>query len=146
MVHVRDAVALAQEELGINRLLISPDLRTSAQKPFLDRYTDLLELTRSQQIAIRSVLSQYLERVAYDHSKLPFEFYPFERSPKNRDRRVILLSPFVSFGRPVLARRGITTRAVSQRLDAAEPPRLIMADYEISSDELEEAVLFETAA
>ena len=146
MSSVREAVDLAQSELGIDRLLISPDLRTSAGKLLLDRYTDLLELTCSQQIAIRSVLAQYLERVEYDESQLPSQFYPFERSPRNRDQKVILLSPFVSFGRPVLTRRGISTRAITQRLDAGEPEDVLLEDYGITPDELEEAVLFEAAA
>lgn len=43
MSSVREAADLAQTQLGIDRLLISPDLRTSAGDLLLDRYTDLLE-------------------------------------------------------------------------------------------------------
>lgn len=143
---IREAVDLAQSEFRISRLLISPDLKTAAGRLFLDRYTDLLELSRSQQYAMRVVLDQFLERVEYDDSKLPAEFYPFERSRRNQGKRIILVSPFISFGRPVLKSQGISTRAVVQRLDAGESEELILRDYRISEAELEEAVLFEAAA
>jgi len=123
-------------------------LETTAtiRRLFLDRYTDLLELSRSQQYAMRVVLGQYLERVEYDESRLPAEFYPFERSQRNQGQRVILLSPFISFGRPVLKSQGVSTRAVVQRLDAGEAEDIILGDYRITQAELEEAVLFEAAA
>ncbi len=143
---VREAIDFAQTEFGIDRLLVSPDLRMSAGTLFLDRYSDLLELSPSQQFAIRTVLEQFLERVEYDDLALPSEFYPFGKTPRIRDGRVILLSPFVSFGRPVLVRRGISTRAIAQRLDAGESQEAILEDYGITSDELAEAVLFEAAA
>ncbi len=143
---IREAADLAQTEFRISRLLISPDLKTAAGRLFLDRYTDLLELSRSQQYAMRVVLNQYLERVEYDESKLPAEFYPFERSQRNQGQKIILLSPFISFGRPVLKSQGVSTRAIVQRLDAGEAEDIILGDYRITQAELEEAILFEAAA
>jgi uncharacterized protein (DUF433 family) len=143
---IREALGVAESEFGIDRLLTSPQLKASAGQLFLDRYTDLLELSRSQQIAMRVVLEQYIERIVYDASKLPAEFYPFERSSRNQGKRLILLSPFVSFGRPVIKSRGISTRAVAQRLDAGESEDAIIKDYAISKAELEEAILYEAAA
>ena len=95
---------------------------------------------------MRVVLSQYLERVEYDDARLPAQFFPFERVPQNRGKKLIVLSPFVSYGRPVITSRGISTRAVAQRLDAGEPENVILSDYEITADELHEAVLLEAAA
>lgn len=143
---IREAVTIAEEEFGIQRLLVSPALRTGAGKLFLDRYASLIELSPSRQFALREILVEYLERVKYDESKLPAEFYPFERSPRNRGARVILLSPFISFGRPVIRRRGISTRAIVQRLDAGEDVAAILEDYGITEPELEEAILYEAAA
>lgn len=143
---IREATNVAETEFGITRLLISPQLKVAARKLFLDRYTELLELSPSQQFAMRVVLEQHLERVEYDQSKIPAEFYPFVRSPKNQGQRIIVLSPFISFGRPILRRRGISTRAIVQRLDADEPKKMILQDYNMTEAEFEEAVLYETAA
>jgi uncharacterized protein (DUF433 family) len=143
---IREAIAGAEKDLGIPRLLLDPRLTTSARQLFLDRYTDIVELSRSQQIAMRSILEQYLERIEYDGTRLPSQFFPFERLPENTGRKVILITPFVSFGRPILTRTGISTRAITQRLDAGESPDEIVRDYDLTEAELEEAVRFETAA
>jgi uncharacterized protein (DUF433 family)/DNA-binding transcriptional MerR regulator len=143
---IREAIGIAEQELGIERLLVSPQLKAAAGELFLDHYTYLLELTRSQQWAMRAVLEQYLERVEFGSETTPVEFYPFERSPRNRGQRPILLSPFISFGRPVIRSRGISTKAIVRRLDAGESEEEILKDYEISESELEEAILYEAAA
>jgi len=143
---IREAVTIAETECDVRRLLISPDLRTFAGELFLDSYANLVELSRSRQIVLKAVLEQFLARVEYNEAKLPFEFYPFERSPRNRGARVILLSPYLSFGRPVLRRRGVSTRAVVERLDAGEEQSVVAEDYQITDAELEEAILYEAAA
>jgi uncharacterized protein (DUF433 family) len=143
---IRYAIGTAEKDLGIPRLLFDPRLKTSARQLFLDRYTDVVELSPSQQLAMRSVLVQYLDRVEYDSHKLPFEFYPFERSPQNAGRKVVLITPFVSFGRPIIHRTGISTRSIAQRLDAGEAVETLVDDYRLTEAEIEEAVLFEAAA
>lgn len=143
---IRQAVDIAQEQFGIRRLLISPDLRTSAGELFLARYTHFLELNEGQQLAMKSILDQFLERIEFDESKLPFEFRPFERSPRNAGAKIVVISPFVGFGRPLLQRSGVSTRAVVQRIEAGESPEAVMADYGLEEAEVEEAILYEAAA
>ncbi len=143
---IRDALAIAEQDLGITRLLLDPQLKTSAKQLFLDRYTHILELSRSQQLAMRTILEQYLERIEYDSSKLPSEFFPLEKLPQNAGQKVILIAPFISFGRPIIRRVGVSTRAVAQRLDSGESPEEVMRDYNLGEAELEEAILFEAAA
>lgn len=144
--YIREAVAIAEEQYGIQRLLISPDLRTSAGQLFLDHYTGLLELSRAKQLAMREVLTQYLERVQFDESQLPVEFHPFARMPRNTNQEIISLSPYVSFGRPLIRRVGVSTQAIVQRLEAGEPGEEVELDYGLEHEELEEAILYEAAA
>lgn len=143
---IREALEIAEGQLGIQRLLLDPRLAASAGRLFLDRYTDLLELSRSQQLAMRTILAQFLERVQYDETRLPARFFPFERAPRNAGEKIILITPFVSFGRPIITRTGVSTRAVAQRLDAGEPLETVRSDYGLTDAETLEAVLFEAAA
>ena len=143
---IREAVAIAENQLGIPRILLDPRLKASGGQLFLDRLTDLVQLSASQQIAMRMILEMYMERVEYDESNLPTEFSPFEKLPENSGRKVITLNPFVTFGRPVIRRVGVSTRAIVQRLDAGESSAEIISDYELTEAELEEAILFEAAA
>jgi len=143
---IREAIRIAEAELGIPSLLLDPRLKSSAGELFLDRYFDLLSLSGSRQVAMRSILEEFLERVEYDEANLPSEFYPLERMQRNKGAKLILITPFVSFGRPFIQRVGVSTRAVAQRLDAGESVDLVRQDYGLEGAELEEAVLFEAAA
>jgi uncharacterized protein (DUF433 family) len=143
--YVRKALAIAQEEFGIKRLLISPDLLASAGQLFLDRYTHFLELSPAQQLAMRSVIEQYLDRVVFD-ARLPTEFFPLERSLRNRGQRLVLVSPFVAFGRPIIKRVGVSTQAITARLNAGEDRATVINDYDLQDAEFEEAILYEAAA
>lgn len=144
--YIREALEVAEEEFDIERLLISPQLRTSAGQLFLDRYTELLELSKGKQLVMRDVLGEYVERVRFDESRMPIEFHPFSRMPSNTMRDLISLSPYVAFGRAIIRRLGVSTQAVVQRLEAGEPADEVMQDYELSPQELQEAILYEAAA
>lgn len=143
---VREAVALAENEFGIERILIRPELRTSAGKLFLERYTELLELSGAAQTVMLGMLDEYLKRVTFDEMKLPVEFRPYSKKPADAGRDLISLSPYIAFGRPLIRRVGISTQAIVQRLDAGEPAAEVMRDYGLREEELEEAILYEAAA
>jgi len=142
---VRDALRFAERQCQVRRLLLSPELRAHAGELFLDRYGQLISLTRSGQFALRKILEDYLKRVVWDRN-LPIRLYPFVRSEAADAPRDIVIDPTVAFGRPVVARRGISTAAIAERLDAGESQEAIAADYELTPREVEEAVLYERAA
>lgn len=144
---VREALDVAQREFDIQRLLVSPALRTSAGKLFLDTYESLLTLSRSGQIALKKLLDRYLTRIDFEDQDLPVKFFPFPRGRAlTRDDRVILLSPFVSFGHPVVTGAGVSTSAIVNRVDAGESVRAVAADYGIEASQVEDAILYERAA
>jgi hypothetical protein len=61
----RKAVDYAEKEFGIDRLLLSPELKSSAGHLFLERYGELVNLSLSGQLAMRKVLEAHLARVDY---------------------------------------------------------------------------------
>jgi uncharacterized protein (DUF433 family) len=144
---VREALDVAEQEFGIERLLIHEDFRYEARNLFLRRYGQLVTLTKGQQIAMEHVLEIYLHRVEYGSDRLPFKLYPLTRGEKADDSpRIIVLDPHVSFGRPVVERLGISSRAIVSRINAGEEPAHVQEDYGLSVDEFEEAILFESTA
>ena len=146
LVDVRTAVGLAEREFGIERLLIHQDLRTSAGELFLESYFDLVQLSPAIQLAMRSILAQYLERVDFDQMKLATDFFPIERRLPRPNNRIVRVSPFVSFGQPVIARVGVTTHVITERVNAGEPQAILIEDYGLEAPEFEEAILYEAAA
>jgi uncharacterized protein (DUF433 family) len=141
---VREAIENAKNEHNIQRLLIHPNLRTSGGALFLDYYFQLVDLSNSKQMAMRQILEHSLKRVELDED-LRYTFFPMPRV-MGPDARPILVSPYVSFGSAILERRGVSTYAIRQRIDAGEKQDDIIADYDLMEDEFEEAIRYEAAA
>lgn len=143
---IRTALEYAQRELGVERLLLSHELSTDAQDVFLGCYGALINLSRSGQLAMQSVLSAHLKRVDWEDSRLPVRLFPFVGPDAVADSRHIAIDPAVGFGRPIIFRRGISTHVIVDRIDAGETVQDIAADYELATSEVEEAVVYEQAA
>ena len=143
---VRSAVRYAERELGIDRLLTRKDISAAAGELFLDRYGELLSLTASGQLAMRRVLEEHLKRVEWDAWQFPVRLYPFVLPDGLTGERPIAIDPTIAFGRPIVTRVGVSTRAIADRIDAGESVADLAADYSISEAEVEQAVLYERAA
>jgi uncharacterized protein (DUF433 family) len=143
---VREAIVYAEKSLHIKRLLTSRELQTHAGELFLDRYGQLISLSRSGQLAMRKLLEAHLKRVDWDLSAVPFRLFPFVQGEGDSAPRNIAIDPTIAFGRPVLLSHGVSTRATIDRIDAGESLEDVAQDYEIEPLSVEEAVLFERAA
>ena len=143
---VRNAVDYAESELGIERLLISPELRTAGGDLFLEKYGQLIDLSRSGQLAMKKLLENYLRRIEWDSAELPARFYPFLADEAMDGPRRIVIDPTLSFGRPVLARHGITVAALAERINAGETVDFVADDYGLEISEIQEALIYELAA
>lgn len=142
---MREALAYAERKLDIHRLLLRKELRTDAGRLFLDRYGELIELSASGQLAMRKVFEEHLKRVEWDQWQFPVRLYPFV-STDTLAPRTIAIDPKIAFGRPIVARAGVSTAAIADRIDAKEPAADVAADYELTAEEVEQAVLYERAA
>ena len=143
---LRRALAFAEKTLGIDRLLLRPELRTGAGKVFLDRYGELIELTASGQLAMRRLFEEHLKRIDWDSSRFPVRLYPFLSASTPSGDRPIAIDPRIAFGRPVVVSKGIATSTIAERLDAGESVKDIAADYDLAQSEIEQAVVYERAA
>jgi uncharacterized protein (DUF433 family) len=143
---VRKALTYAERELNIHRLLLRPELRTHAGEVFLDRYGQLVSLSKSGQLAMKKLLEAHLRRVDWDTASLPVRLYPFVRGDVAEGERTIAIDPGLAFGRPVVVRQAVSTGIIAQRIDAGETVEELATDYDLKPAEIEEAVLYERAA
>ena len=146
LAELRAAIAYAEKELDTHRLLLSPQLRTHAGAVFLDRYVELINLSASGQMAMRKMLEDHLQRVEWDAWQYPVRLYPYTGSMPRALERPIAIDPHVAFGRPIVQRAGVSTAAIADRIDAGETVEALAEDYDLSSDEIEQAVLYSRAA
>jgi uncharacterized protein (DUF433 family) len=112
---------------------------------FLDRYGQLIDLAASGQLAMKLALDTHLKRVEWDASKFPRRLYPFLITVGSSERPIVI-DPRIAFGRPVVERKGISTLAIVDRVDAGEAVEDVAADYDLCPTEVEQAVVYERAA
>jgi hypothetical protein len=60
---LRSALSYAENALGIDRLLLRPELRADAGRILLERYGQLIDLSTSGQLAMRLLFDEHLKRV-----------------------------------------------------------------------------------
>ena len=143
---VRQALQYAEHALKIDRLLLRGDLLTDAGQLFLDRYGELLNLSASGQLAMRRLFQEHLKRVDWDKWQFPVRLFPFVTTERTVADRPIAIDANVAFGRPIVLKAGVATRAIVDRIDAGESVEDLAADYGLTGGEVEEAVLYERAA
>lgn len=145
MASVRSALSYAEEQLDISRLLLNDELLTSGGDLFLQQLDQLINLSRSGQLALRKLLKDCLNRVERDDQRLPFRLYPV-LPHQSANALAISINPRISFGRPVLAGSGVSTRALVDRIDAGEEIADVAHDYGLDESQIQDAVLYEAAA
>jgi uncharacterized protein (DUF433 family) len=146
---VREALDYAQREFGIDRLLLSAELQAAPGNVFLERFGQLINLNRSGQLAAKQLLQAVLQRVERNPSGLPIKMFPTTSYDVNALRhapRLIVIDPAVSFGRPIVATKGVRTATITSRIDAGEDPRDVAEDYGLEQEELEAAISYERSA
>jgi uncharacterized protein (DUF433 family) len=141
--HIRPAIAYAERELGIQRLLLSREMQTAGGDIFLEHLGQLVNLSKSGQLAVRELLAAHLHRVERDDRAIPIRLYPV--LPGEKDRAVVI-DPAVSFGRPTVAGSGILTSVLVQRINAGESIADLTADYGLTEAQIVAAAVFERAA
>jgi uncharacterized protein (DUF433 family) len=146
LAELRKAIGYAEKKLQLQRLLLSPELRTHAGRVFLDRYAELIELSASGQLAMRKMFEDHLRRVEWDEWKFPVRLYPYVAAAPSPDERTIAIDPLVAFGRPIVRRAGVSTAAIADPVDAGETVEAHADDYDLSPDQIEQAVLYSRAA
>ncbi len=144
---IRQAVDYSTEELGVERILLSQDLSTFGQSVLLEHLGQLVDISRSGQIAMQEIVQGFMRRVGWSDQELPVVLNPsFFGEELVGEKYPIALSPLVAFGAPTLTGTGIKTRVVVARIDAGESSHQVAEDYGVDPGYVKNAILFENAA
>lgn len=136
----REAIRFAEKKLNLTRLFLSLELRTGAKELLLEKYGELINLNKSGQMAMKTMLDEHVGRIEVDQLNVPARLFPSERAAK-----IIVIDPRISFGRPVVASRNISTAAIVDRINVGETVEDIAADYKITREEIYETITYEAA-
>lgn len=69
--------------------------------------------------------------------------YPFIRFEGTAQPKHVVINPFVSFGKPVIAGTGLPTRVVAERYKAGDSIPQLARDYGRKEEEIDDAIRYE---
>lgn len=131
---------------SVDHPLVKLDLRIANHQLFARHGRKLENLSLEGQFAMEEVLRTFLTRVENDASGTGiFRLYPFVTKQREADApRTVMMDPRVLFGRPVLSASGVPTSVIADRFRAGESISSIAEDIDQATEEVEEAIRFET--
>ena len=142
---VRDSLAFVSKELEKPHPLIAQQFMTNGVDLFVKHAGQLLNTSKQGQQALRGDFEQALLRIEWSEQGTPVRLFPFTRSSPElgNQPRAVVIDPRLSFGRPVLARAGVTTGVIEDRFNAGDAPDEMAEDYGVEEADIWEAIRIE---
>ncbi|MFB3062454.1 MAG: DUF433 domain-containing protein [Candidatus Binatia bacterium] len=137
---VRGAVEYLERHLDSRHPLVEQRFVTDGADLFVEQFGRLVNISREGQLAIKELIQTYLRRIERDSAGFPIRLYPFTRERKPDEPKTIVIDPYISFGRPVLAGTGIATTIIAQRYKAGESIEELVEDYGRPTSDIQEAI------
>ena len=142
---VRKALDFVKRKYKLTRPLIDEQFQTDGVELFIEKYGNLVNVSREGQYAMKEILKEFLTRIERDENGLPIKLFPQTYSNKSKTHSIVI-DPRISFGRPALVGTGIATSVLADRFKAGESFAELAEDYGRSKEEIEEAIRCELAA
>src|ERR1051325_188823 len=140
---IRIAIEALQRQFDSIHPLAEHEFETNGIDIFVRNYGELINVGRNGQLAMRQVLETYLTRMEHDPTGRAARLYPFIRMSGADQPRNVVINPYVSFGKPVIAGTGLPTRVVAELFKAGDSIPLIAADYGRKEEEIDDAIRYE---
>lgn len=141
---IREALDYVQQVIPSKHPLADQNFETDGKDLFLRELGGLINASRRGQYAMEQVVDIYLRRIQRDSVGFPRRLYPFLANADSNAPRLIMIDPFISFGRPVIAGTGISTAIISERREAGETVTELAIDYGRTEEEINAAILYES--
>jgi uncharacterized protein (DUF433 family) len=137
---IRVALDYLQRHFGSKHPLAEERFATDGLDLFVQKYGQLINASRDGQLGMKEILEAYLKRVERDPKGVALRLYPFTRKRTPDEPKSVVIDPFISFGKPILAGTGIPTSIVAERYKAGESVSELSSDYGRSDLDIEEAI------
>lgn len=135
---VRSAVEYLRKKFPSTHPLADHQFQTDGIDLFVEKYGQLLNISRDGQIAIKELIQRYLKLVERDASGVAFKLHLPRRPDAPEPLAAVVIDPERGYGRPVLDGRGIRTEVIIERFDAGESIASLADDYGLSVPVIED--------
>ena len=126
---VRRAVEFLRKRFPSAHPLADNQFQTDGLDLFVEKYGDLLNISRDGQVAMKELIQRYLKLVERDASGVPFKLHLPRRAGTPEPLVAVVIDPERGYGRPVLDGRGIRTEVIVERFQAGESIESLAEDY-----------------
>ncbi|MFM6395323.1 MAG: DUF433 domain-containing protein [Planktothrix sp.] len=137
-VHV--ALDYLNQKFSVPHPLAKLEFETKGVYLFVENFGGLLNISPTEKLALKEVFYQFLSRIERDRSGLPIKLFPFTRNFDQNAPKMVVIDPYISFGRPVLIKTGIPTIILAERYKAGESIKELVKDYQCDSALIEEGI------
>lgn len=137
---VRRAVSFLKRKFPSPHPLADHGFQTNRVDLFVEKFGEILNISREGQLEIEELLRSHLECVERDTRGIPTKLYLLPRKQRDARRGAVVIDPRLSFGRPVPDGTGIRTDILIERFSAGEPIDALAEDYGRSRTEIEEVL------
>ncbi len=145
---IRTAIIDAEKYYEIPHFLRSEQLRAAGGNVYLEHLGKLINVGRGRQDAMPEILDEYLKRIEWSTAGFATRLFPVTRAAPNPavSPHVVLIDPYLAFGRPVVRSKAIKTATISERFVLGESVLALAEDYDLEISEVEEAIRYERRA
>ena len=142
---VRAALITLANIVPSDHPLIDAHLETDNIDIFLRelKSEEIINVSRWGQRAMKDVLRFHLKRIDTSAEGM-LRFFPFVEEKRETEPKVIVMTPTIAFGRPVISGTAIPTALVASRFHARESVPDLAKEYQVTVSEIEEAIRLES--
>lgn len=137
---VRTALRYLKTQFDSECPLADEWFETDGLHLFVEKYGQLINITEMGQLAMKKILKAHLRRIERDPHGLAIRLFPFTRKRQMDEPKVVVIDPYISFGRATLSGTGIATAVIAERYKAGESIDELAQDYGRHRPEIEEAI------
>jgi len=141
---VRKSLDYVEKHLHTKSPLVAEQFLTNGVDLFIEKATELLNVSRNGQLALRGQFADALARIQRGPNGSVVRLFPYSRigTSSGAQPQAIMVDPTIAFGRPVLVGAGVTTEVIKDRFLAGDSLSEMANDYRVSEDEIAEALRF----
>jgi uncharacterized protein (DUF433 family) len=135
LINVRKALEYIREDITDSaHPLLSQEFLVAGKSVFVEHLGHTINATKYGQMAMRDLLSSYLDRIDRDSLGMPFQIRPM-------NTRYLAINPSYSSGQPVVKGTRIMAGLLAARKRDGESYAALVRDYGLTKTQIEQAIV-----
>lgn len=143
MPNIRKALDYVRRQTRERRPLLTERFLTDGVDLFLDKYGQLVAVSKDGQLTMRAIMMDFLRHVRRDSKGMPSKLYLFAAPAAKPATAEVVIDPRIAFGNPIVDGTGISTALLAQRYKAGDSIDELADDFGLSRDAVEQAIRYE---